>query len=277
MNGASENANLKVDVEALLSQTNIKPPTFTNVAEERQYLKERLACALRTFAKHGFATSTAGHITIRDPEHKDQFWVNPFGTHFALMRASDLILVDSAGKVIGGGPNRLLNTAAYAIHHAIHIARPDVNAAAHAHSVHGMAFSTLGRTLDITTQDACMFYNDLALYASFGGVVLAGEEGRNIADSLGSKKAIILQNHGLLTVGETVEAAVARFLSLDSLCHVQLLADAAAAGRDQKTIAIGAQEAEFTHKIISSEWYGWFFGNSEMSHTDQVTNGEYKL
>lgn len=89
----------------------------------------------------------------------DTFWVNPFGVAFSLIKASDLILVNGEGKVIDGGPCRLLNTAAYMIHHAIHTARPDVNAAAHSHTIYGRAFCSLGRKLDTITQDACAFHD----------------------------------------------------------------------------------------------------------------------
>lgn len=75
------------------------------------------------------------------------------------MKASDLIQVDHSGNVIAGGPNRLLNSAAFTIHSAIHEARPDVMCAAHSHSLYGRAFSSLGRPLDMITQDSCAFYN----------------------------------------------------------------------------------------------------------------------
>ena len=115
------------------------------------------------------------------------------------------------GQVIDGGKNRLLNQAAYMIHAAVHSARPDVTCAAHSHSIHGRAFCSLGRPIDIITQDSCAFYNDLAVYNAFKGIVLAKEEGDNIAKAIGNKKAILLQNHGLLTTGSTIEAAVSTF------------------------------------------------------------------
>lgn len=74
------------------------------------------------------------------------------------MRASDLILVDHKGDVIDGGPNRLLNKAAFMIHSAVHEARPDVVCAAHAHSMYGKTFASLGRELEMITQDSCAFY-----------------------------------------------------------------------------------------------------------------------
>ena len=81
-----------------------------------------------------------------------------------MIKASDLIRVNEEGEVLEGGENRLLNTAAYMIHSAIHQARPDVNAAAHSHSIYGRSFCALGRKLDIITQDSCAFHDDHALY-----------------------------------------------------------------------------------------------------------------
>lgn len=175
-----------------------RPPTFSNKFEEREYQKGRLALAFRLFAKYGFDEGVAGHVTLRDPVDPTTFWVNPMGVAWPTLKASDLILVNSEGKVVDGGKVRLLNTAAYMIHHAVHTARLDTNAVAHSHSIYGRAFSTLGRTLDIITQDSCAFYNDLALCTNFRGVVLNADEGIAIAEALGAKKAAILQNHGLL-------------------------------------------------------------------------------
>src|SRR5437660_6140594 len=110
-------------------------PTFDNVEDERRHRKQRLAAAFRLFGQFGFDEGVAGHITARDPELLDHFWVNPFGMHFSQIRVSDLILVNSEGRVVEG--NRMVNAAAFAIHSQVHEARPDVVAAAHAHSVYG--------------------------------------------------------------------------------------------------------------------------------------------
>jgi ribulose-5-phosphate 4-epimerase/fuculose-1-phosphate aldolase len=89
----------------------------------------------------------------------------------------------------------------------VHKARPDVHAACHAHSVYGKAFSVFGRELDMITQDSLRFFRSHSVYDNFGGIVLDREEGRNIAKCLGGGKACILQNHGLLTVGKSVDEA----------------------------------------------------------------------
>jgi ribulose-5-phosphate 4-epimerase/fuculose-1-phosphate aldolase len=159
------------------------------------------------------------------------------------MRVSDLLLVNSVGEiVVGKGP---LNQAAFAIHAAIHEARPDVNAAAHTHSLYGKAWSTLGRKLDPLTQDSCTFYQDHGLFDDFTGVVLESSEGARLAKALGSHKAVILKNHGILTAGPTVEAAAWWYIALDNTCHTQLLAEAAGTPH-----LISHEVAALTHEQI---------------------------
>ena len=135
------------------------PPSFEDKYEEREYLKGRLAAAFRIFGKYGFDEGVAGHITLRDPVDPTTFWVNPFGVAFSLIKKSDLIQVNHAGKIIAGGDVKLLNAAAFMIHGAVHEARPDVMCAAHSHSIYGRSFCSLGRKLDTITQDACSFHN----------------------------------------------------------------------------------------------------------------------
>ncbi|KAF2675187.1 arad-like aldolase/epimerase [Microthyrium microscopicum] len=234
------------------------PPKFEDKLQERDYLLGRLAAAFRIFGKLGYDEGVAGHITVRDPVEPDTFWVNPFGVAFSLIKKSDLIRVSEAGDIIEGGEVRLLNTAAFMIHSAIHQARPDVNAAAHSHSIYGRSFCTLGKELDCITQDSCAFYEDHVLYEDFNGIVLQEEEGINIAKALGQKKAALLQNHGLLTVGGSIEETVFWFVSLEKCCRVQLLADAAAAGTGGATKKIRHDEAKFTYKSVGTPLAGWF-------------------
>jgi ribulose-5-phosphate 4-epimerase/fuculose-1-phosphate aldolase len=228
-----------------------KPPTFATLEEERRHRKERLAAAFRLFAKFGFDEGVAGHITARDPERLDHFWVNPFGMHFGQIRASDLILVNHRGEVVEG--KHPVNVAAFAIHSNVHKARPDVIAAAHAHSMYGKSWSSLGRLLDPLTQDSCAFYEDHGLFADFTGVVYETSEGERVAKALGNYKAVILRNHGLLTVGQTVDEAAWWFITMDRSCQAQLLAEAAGA-----PVKIDHASAVATREQIGSHLAGWF-------------------
>ncbi|KAJ5919827.1 hypothetical protein N7454_009662 [Penicillium verhagenii] len=255
--------------------TMLEKPVFDDKIKEREYLKGRLAAAFRIFGKFGYDEGVAGHITLRDPVEPTTFWVNPFGTAFSLIRTSDLIRVNHNGQVIDGGENRMLNAAAFVIHSAIHEARPDVICAAHTHSLHGKAFASLGQPLDIISQDSCAFYNDHAVHKQFRGVVLEEDEGSLIAETLGNKKAAILQNHGLLTVGESIEEAVFWFVSLDRSCQAQLLADAAAAGRGGVTIKIDDADAARTYDTVGTPKAGWFSAKPMFDVIHRETRGEY--
>ena len=209
-------------------------PSFDNVEDERRHRKQRLAAAFRLFGHFGFDEGIAGHITARDPELLDHFWVNPFGMNFKMIRVKDLILVNDQGEVVDG--NWPVNLAAFAIHSQVHAARPDVVAAAHAHSVHGKSWSSLRRLLDPMTQDACAFYGDHALFDDYTGVVLDLEEGKRLAHALGDNKAVILSNHGLLTVGQTsVDEAAWWFITMERTCQAQLLAEAAGHSRAHRS------------------------------------------
>ncbi|MBT2444600.1 class II aldolase/adducin family protein [Streptomyces sp. ISL-36] len=227
------------------------PPTFDSPEEERQYRKEQLAAGFRIFGRFGFSEGVAGHITVRDPENPDAFWVNPFGMSFSQIKASDLVLVDHEGTLLSG--NRPVNRAAFVIHSRVHAARPDAVAAAHSHSLHGKAFSSLGIPLDPITQDACAFFEDHGIYDDYRGVVNELDEGDRVAKALGDHKAVILKNHGLLTVGHSVAEAVWWFVTMERSCQAQLLA--MAAGTPQ---LIDRETALITRGQVGTHLAGWF-------------------
>ncbi|MGF1493995.1 MAG: class II aldolase/adducin family protein [Microcoleaceae cyanobacterium] len=235
----------------VISPSLPQPPVFSTLEAERRHRKQRLAAAFRLFAHYGFDEGVAGHITARDPEHSDCFWVNPFGMYFGQIRVADLILVNHHGEVIQG--NRPVNSAAFAIHSQVHQARPDVVAAAHAHSLYGKAWSCLGRLLDPLSQDACSFYDDHAVFNDYTGVVLETDEGKRIGQALGQKKAVILRNHGLLTVGHSVDEAAWWFITMDRSCQAQLMAEAVG-----EPIKIDPETASLACSQVGTHYMGWF-------------------
>ncbi len=246
---STEVARLQVNMPA--------PPRFNSLAEERLHRKQRLTAAFRIFGQWGLGEGAAGHITVRDPEHPETFWLNPFGVHFSRVKVSNLIRVDHDGNVVEG--NYPVNRAAFAIHSSIHKARPDVVAAAHTHGVYGRAFSALGRPLAMINQDVCAFYNDHVLYDDYGGVVLELDEGERIAETLGPKKAAILRNHGLLTVGGSVDEAAWWYLSMERNCQTQLLAEAAAQGQPLRLVP--EESCRQAYSVVGVPYAAWFSFN----------------
>ena len=222
-----------------------------SVEEERLRRKQKLAGALRIFGRFGFGEGVAGHITVRDPEFPDHFWVNPLGLSFRHMTVSDLILVNHHGEVVYG--QYAVNRAAYVLHAAVHAARPDVVAAAHAHSVYGKAFSSLGKILDPLTQDSCAFYEENVLIADHGGAVVFEESaGRDFAAAFPKGKIAIHQNHGHFAVGGSVDEAVFWFVCFERCAQAQLLAEAAGTPKH-----IPHDAAVYTREQAGNSMTGW--------------------
>ena len=199
----------------------------------------------------GFDEGASGHVTARDPEFPNTFWVNPFGMHFSQIKVSDLIRVDAEGHVVEG--DRPVNVSAFAIHSQVHQARPDVVAAAHAHSMHGRAWAAIGRPLDPITLEACAFYEDHVFFDDTQVVITEADEGARIASNLGPHKAAILRNHGLLTVGGTVEAALWWFISMERCCQAQFLVESIG-----KPLLVDAVQARSTSAVNGTPVAGWF-------------------
>lgn len=247
------------------------PPPQPTHDQERLYRKQRLAAGYRLFGQSGFDMGGAGHITARDPEITDSFWVNPLGVPFSHICVSELMLVSHSGEILQPPATAYprLNRAAFAIHSQIHEARPDVVAAAHSHSIYGKAWSALGRLLDPISQDAAAFFEDHVVFEEFSGVVLDLSEGLKIAKTMGDCKAAILQNHGLLTVGQSVESALWRYLSMENACQTQLLAEAAGTVKPMPV-----EVARHTAKQVGSENGAVY---SFMPYWDMITRSEPEL
>lgn len=184
--------------------TRTMMPTFSNLEEERIYRKQHLALVLRILHRFSLAEGVAGHCSVRDPVEPDTFWVNPQGKSFARMRASDLVRlrVTDGERVEGRAPSDM---SASSIHSQIYRIRgregPSAcEAIVHVHGPNTKAFSSLGRTLDMISQDACVYHDDQVL-VPFGGAVFDNNEGERIATLAGPKRIAILQNHGIIAIG----------------------------------------------------------------------------
>ncbi|KJX93749.1 class II aldolase/adducin domain containing protein [Zymoseptoria brevis] len=264
----------------LISQGTCLPgiPTFVSFADHRKWMLEHMAIAFRVFARKGYTEGMSGHISVRDPENPHTFWTNPLGRHFGLLKASDMILVDYDGNAIGGNMSRPANAAGFLIHSAVHKARPDVVAACHTHSPAGKAWSTFAKPLEMLNQDVTYFYKDAqAVYEDFGGVVFTEEEGERLANALGPNgKGMILRNHGLLTVGGTVDEAAYLYTLMERSCEIQLQVEAAAANGLPKVYAPD-EAARYTYENGSDpETLYWEF-QPDLEYEEEMSGGAHKL
>lgn len=251
----TSSAERKVELQLTIGENGLKwpePPVFETKEEERRDRKIRLAACYRIFAMYGLDAGIAGHISCRDPILTDHFWVNPLGVHFSRIRVSDLVLVDHSGRIVEG--KHPINAAAYAIHSRIHMARPDVVAAAHTHSRFCSAFAALGKMIPPITQDTVAFYGSHSLFEGYNGIAAEVSEGELISRALGSGKAVICRHHGIFTVGQSLEEAVSWFLRAERACEQTLLVWAAGG----TSFEIDAETAALTARQVGSPRAGWY-------------------
>ncbi|NKS56309.1 class II aldolase/adducin family protein [Rhodococcus hoagii] len=231
---------------------------FDSIEDERAQRRRRLAGAMRLFGKYGFAEGISGHISVRDPGERDLFWVNPFGVPFSRVTVGDLICVDADGVVVAGGDHSV-NPSAFAVHSEIH--KRGFDGIAHGHTVSSRALGALGLMLEPVDQESAAFYDNQSFYSAYDGPAVSVEHGRDIADALGERNAILLRHHGLLTAGRSLEEAVHWFFTFESCAKVQLLARAAGpmevmSGEQAELAKAGFGDrdlAEFTFQVLWEE------------------------
>ena len=193
--------------------------------QERAALKRDLALGYKLFAALGWGDLGDGHISARDPERADCFWVLADGTPFPQASVDDLVLIGPDGAPLAGP--RGANAPAYFIHWPILAARPDILSAAHTHTPHGTPFAAEARGIEPITQEACVFFEDCAVFDDDEVQVQSIACGGRIAQALGRRRGLVLRNHGLLTVGATVREAVAWFVTMERVAQAHLTATAA--------------------------------------------------
>ncbi len=200
-------------------------PVFAGLEQLRAHRKRELALAYRVFGALRWGSVGDGHISARDPEHLDHFWLARYGVPFNLVTVRDLVLVGPNGEVVEGDGG--INPAAYNIHWPVHEARGGIVAAAHTHTPYGTPFSSLVTKLQPITQESTAFFDDHEIFDDEEVDVTSVDGGRRIANALGKRKAVILRNHGLLTVGATIGEAVGWFIIMERCAEAHMKAPGA--------------------------------------------------
>lgn len=194
---------------------------LADVTDAERQLREDLAAAYRLVALCGMDDSIYTHISARVPGRHDQFLINPYGWLFRDITASSLVKIDLDGNIVGHSPHDV-NPAGFTIHSAVHAARHDAVCVLHTHTVAGVAVSSLAGGLQPCNQWALQFYNRV-VYHAFEGIALdLAERDRLVTDLGPTARALILRNHGLVTLGRTVAEAFILMHNLDRACKVQL-------------------------------------------------------
>ena len=200
------------------------------ISEAERALRVDLAAAYRLVALRGWDDLIYTHLTARVPKvpnvpgEPDCFLINPFGLRFDEVTASNLVKIDTQGRVVGASVHPV-NAIGFRIHATVHAARADAHCVMHLHHVHGAAVSAQAAGLLPISQHAMRFYGQVG-YHDYEGLTLTETEGVKLVASLGAYPALLLRNHGTLVCGRTVAEAFVLMDTLDRACDIQLKAQA---------------------------------------------------
>jgi len=218
--------------------------------------REALAQACRILAREGHESGLAGQVTARGPK-PNTWWTLQFGYGFEEASAKRMVLVDEDLKPLqvkgsGGRPNPGVR-----FHVWIYRKRPDVNAIIHTHAPHASALAATGSSLKTIHMDSAMLHR-CAHLPDWPGVPVADDEGRIISAALGAQKCILLANHGLLTVGSTVEEATYLAVFFERAARMQLRAMAAGGFKEVKpALAEEARDFLLQPSIVNATFAYW--------------------
>jgi ribulose-5-phosphate 4-epimerase/fuculose-1-phosphate aldolase len=200
---------------------NLKSAPSPTEAQRRARID--LAACFRLAARFGLHEGIDNHLTLMVPGYTDRFYLNPFGLHWSEVRASDLLEVDFAGQVVAGaGP---VEDTALFIHLPVHRLAAQARCILHTHMPYATALGMLeDPRLDMAVQSALMFHDDISYDADYNGLAFDHHEGERLARALGTKSLLMMRNHGVLVVGETVPQAFERLYFLERAAQAQILA-----------------------------------------------------
>lgn len=198
-----------------------------SMSAAEQALRIDLAACYRLVAAFGWSDLVFTHISARVPGDEHHFLINPYGMMFDEITASSLIKVDEHGRKLTESPH-FVNPAGFVIHSAVHAARHDIACVLHTHTTAGVAVAAQASGLLPISQQATVALASLG-YHNYEGIALSDDEKPRLQRDLGGHAALILRNHGLLTVGATIADAFLLMYNLQKACEIQVAATRAGA------------------------------------------------
>jgi ribulose-5-phosphate 4-epimerase/fuculose-1-phosphate aldolase len=232
-------------------RTDSGEPVFTDAEALRRHRMRRTALAYRLFGAYHWGEQGDGHISARDPVRSDCFWLLRYGVPFGSATVHDLVLVGPGGEIVDANSNADadINITAYNIHWPIHEARPDVMCAAHVHTPYGTPWSANAEPFQQIVQEATAFFECHAVYDGEDVNVQSTDGGKRIAVAVGEGRGVILRNHGLLTVGGTVDEAIGWFIMMERVAEVHVKA--------HRPQPISDEAARTSANVMAQPRMGW--------------------
>jgi len=216
-----------------------------NISNQEKQVRIDLATAYQLAYLKNWDDGIYTHISAAIPGEEGAYLLNQFGLRFYEVTPQNLVKVNIGGQILSGdGP---VNQTGFAIHGAVHAARPDAHCVFHLHADAVIAVSAQKQGLLPISQHALRFYQDMA-YHSYQGLALSAQEQTALIENLGNKKAILLHNHGSIVCGLTIQQAFYLMDVLDKACKIQLLA-----GVNGELVSPDHKICELTYKQLCSD------------------------
>ncbi|MGH2734394.1 MAG: class II aldolase/adducin family protein [Actinomycetota bacterium] len=215
--------------------------------------KRSVSTASRVLGFESHGDLIWGHVSVRDSGGRGA-WMKRSGIGFEEVGPDDVLLVDRAGEVIDGSGRRHIE---YPIHTEIMAARADVNSVVHTHAMHAVAFASLETPLLPVSHEGTLFTPpDVARFTETGDLIVSSELGNKVAQVLGDRNALLLVNHGIITVGPNLETAVVTAILLERACRIQLQAMAAGPIRkwSDDAEALAKREHCYPPALLNQAW-----------------------
>ncbi len=226
------------------------------MSEAEWKARVELAALYRITSHMGWDEITSTHITMRVPGEPDCFLINPHGLRHDEIKASNLVKIDEEGH-LRAPSDYGVNIPGFVIHGAVHEARADVNCVMHTHTVADNAVSAMECGLLTLSQISALLHGQVA-YHDFEGLAVNFEERERLVRDLGDKPAMMLRNHGMLVVGESVSHAFMNAYYFQRSCEIQVAAMAANTPLRLVSDAIGEDSARAFHKFSRAKpCYDW--------------------
>ena len=211
-----------------------------------QTLREQVAWACRILALEGYADLTLGHVSARGPDGK--IWIKRKGVALDEVEPEDVVAIDDTDAVLH------LETV---LHTGVYAARPDVGAVVHGHPPHGTALASTSGELSLLTHDAVLFADGLPRFDD-PDLIVDPEQGERVAAALGTHRALLLNNHGVLVVGKDVPWAVLAAVTLERAARLQAIASVLGEPRPiEPTLALQLLPVKYRDEFVAEYWAAW--------------------
>lgn len=217
-------------------------------------VQEQVALACRILALEGYADLTLGHVSARVPD-TSVVQIKRRGVGLDEVEPEDVVPLDPSNAEAFDSPEMHLEAV---LHTEVYEARPDVGAVIHGHPPYGTALSACDGDLQLLTHDAVLFADGIATFEETPELITGPELGEAVARALGSRRVVLMRNHGVLVVGRDLGWAVLAAVTLERAIRLQLITSSLGQPRPiTRELATRLHPEKYNDRLVDEYWAAW--------------------